>query len=54
MSYISPIIVELYKLVPEKFDKSWLVQLATITKRKVTSYVKDCELLMNDLIRMLI
>ena len=41
MSYISPRIVELCKLVPEKFDKSWLVQLATRTKCKVTSYVKD-------------
>ena len=27
LSYISPRIVELCKLVPEKFDKSWLVQL---------------------------
>ena len=49
-SYISPIIVELCKLVHEKFDKSWMVQLATCTKRKVTNYVKDYELLMNDFI----
>ena len=32
MSYISPKIIELCKLVPEKFDKSWLVQLAIGTK----------------------
>ena len=54
MSYISPRIVELCTLAPVKFDKAWLVQLATRTKRKVASYVKDCELLMNDFIRMLI
>ena len=35
LNYISPRIVELCKLVPENFDKSWLVQLATGTKRKV-------------------
>ena len=50
MSYISPRIVELCKLVPETFDKSWLVQLAMGTKHKVTSYFKDCEILMNDFI----
>ena len=26
LSYISPRMVELCKLVPKKFDKSWLVQ----------------------------
>ena len=41
MSYVSPRIVELCKLVLENFDKSWLVQLATSTKGKVTKYVKD-------------
>ena len=35
------------KLVPEKFDKSWLVQLATGSKGKVTSLVKNCQLMMN-------
>ena len=34
----------------ENFDKSWLVQLAIGTKRKVNSYAKDCELVMNDFI----
>ena len=32
----------------KKIDNSWLVQLAIGTKRKVTSYVKGCEILMND------
>ena len=50
MSYISPRIVELCKLVPEKFDKSWLVKLSTRTKHKVTSFVKNYEFLMNDFI----
>ena len=48
LSYVSPRIVEICKLVPENFDNSWLIQLATCTKRKVTSYVKGCEILMND------
>ena len=48
LSYISPRIVELYKLVPKKFDKSWLVRLATGTKWKVTSLVRNCKLMMND------
>ena len=48
LSYISSRIVELYKLVPKTFDKSWLVQLATGTKQKVTSLVRNCKLMMND------
>ena len=36
LSYISPKIVEKCNLKPEKFQQSWLVQLATGTKRKVT------------------
>ena len=31
----------------KKFEKSWLVQLATGTKRKVVSYVEDCEMIMS-------
>ena len=34
--YISPEIVEKCKIKPEKFQQSWLVQLATGTKRNVT------------------
>ena len=49
LSYLSPRIVEMCKLPQEKFDKSWLVQLSTSTKQKVTSYVKNYEIMMNDL-----
>ena len=48
LSYISPKIVEKCNLTVEKFDNSWLVQLATGAKRKVTCYVKECALVMND------
>ena len=48
LSYISPQIVEKCKLSIEKFDSSWLVQLATGAKRKVTYYVKECALLMDE------
>ena len=48
MSYVSPKIVEICKLVHENFDKSWVVQLTTSTKHKLTSYVKGCKILMND------
>ena len=42
LSYISPNLVEKWKLSVENFAKSWLVQLATGAKRKVISFVKDC------------
>ena len=48
--YISPRVFELCELVPRKFDKLWLVQLATNTNCKVTSIVKNCKLMMNDFI----
>ena len=32
ISYISPSVVEKCKLPLKKFDKSWLVQLATVSK----------------------
>ena len=40
LSYVSPRIEELYKLQQDMFEKSWLVQIATNTKWKVTSYIK--------------
>ena len=43
LSYMSPRIAESCNLHLKKFEKSWLVQLATRTKRKVVSYVEDCE-----------
>ena len=33
----------------KKFDKSWLVQLATRTKWKVVNYVENCDLMMDQL-----
>ena len=47
LSYISPSIVEKCKLTLKKFDKSWLVQLATETKQKVVNYVESCDLMMD-------
>ena len=49
LSYVSPRIVEMYHLSQEKFEKAWLVKLAKGTKWKVTSYVKSCEITMNEL-----
>ena len=47
LSYISPSIVENCSLSLKKFEKSWLVQLAIVTKRKVVNYVKNCNFLMS-------
>ena len=47
LSYISPNLVEKCKLPVEKFVSSWLVQLATGAKRKVTSFVKNCAVVMD-------
>jgi hypothetical protein len=43
LSYITPNIVELNKLKKLKHEKSWLVQLATGTKRKVVDFISDFE-----------
>ena len=47
LSYLSPSIVKSCRLQLNKFKKSWMVQLAIETKRKVGNYVKDYEILMN-------
>ena len=47
LSYIAPKIVEKCKLPIEKFENSWLVQLATGAKRKVTCFVKECAVVMD-------
>ena len=47
LSYISPNLVEKFKLSVEKFAKSWLAQLATGAKRKVISCVKNCTVKMD-------
>jgi hypothetical protein len=43
LSYITPNIVESNKLKKLKHAKSWLVQLATGTKRKVVDFISDFE-----------
>jgi hypothetical protein len=48
-SYIDPRVVESLQLSRRKHEKSWLVQLATGTKRKVTELVKSCPVDMNGL-----
>jgi hypothetical protein len=46
-SYIAPNLVERFHLKRSKHEKSWLVQLATRTKRKINEIVKGCPLDMN-------
>ena len=41
LSYISPKVVEHCKLQPVKFKNPWLVQLATVAKRRVLAKVSD-------------
>jgi hypothetical protein len=48
-SYIDPRVVESFHLIRRKHEKSWLVQLAIGTKRKVTELVKSCPVDMNGL-----
>ena len=47
-SYVSPKMVDVYKLGKVKHDKPWLVQLAIGMKRKVSEIVKYCEANLND------
>eukprot|EP00253_Pinus_taeda_P002728 PITA_02728 len=42
LSYVSPKVVERYKLQPVKFKNPWLIQLATGAKRRVTAKINDC------------
>ena len=44
LSYVSPKVVELCKLKEHKFKSSWLVQLATREKCKVTTKIPNCKL----------
>ena len=48
-SYITPRVVEVCALRKEKHSKSWLVQLATGTKRKINEVVEKCPLVINGL-----
>ena len=47
LSYVSPSIVEKCNLSLKKFEKSWLVQLDTRTKRKGVNYVENYDLFMS-------
>ena len=47
LNYIAPKMVEKCKLPIEKFENSWLVQLTTGAKRKVTYFVKECAVVMD-------
>jgi rRNA processing protein Gar1 len=47
ISYVAPQIVDSCALQKCKHKKSWLVQLATRTKRKVSELVEACPLEMN-------
>jgi hypothetical protein len=47
LSYITPDVVESNKLNKQKHAKSWLVQLATGTKRKVVNFIYDLEFILD-------
>ena len=49
-SYIAPRVVDVCALRKEKHSRSWLVQLATRTKRKVNEVVEKCPLMMTGLV----
>ena len=46
-SYITPIVVEIFSFKKLRHRKSWLVQLATGTKTKVSEVAEKCLLVMN-------
>ena len=49
-SYITPRLVEMCSLKKSKHRKSWLVQLATRTKRKVSEVVEKFPFVMNGIV----
>ena len=49
-SYITPKVVEICAFNKVKHSKSWLVQLATGTKTKVSEVVEKCPLVMYGLV----
>ena len=49
-SYIAPRVVEICSFKKVKHRKSWLFQLASITKRKVSELVEKFPLVMNGLV----
>ena len=49
-SYITPITIDICAFNKLKHNKSWLVQLATGTKRKFSEVVEKCPLVMDGLV----
>ena len=49
-SYITPRVVEIFSFKKVRHSKSWLVQLANGTKRKVSEVVEKFPLVMNGLV----
>ena len=49
-NYITPRLVDMCTLKKSKHGKSWLIQLATVTRRKVSEVVKKCLLVMDGLV----
>ena len=49
-SYITPRVVDIFAFKKLKHRKYWLVQLATVTKRKVSEVVEKCPLVMSGLV----
>ena len=49
-NYITPIVVEICAFKKLRHIKSWLVQLATRTKRKVSEVVRKCPFVMDGLV----
>jgi hypothetical protein len=48
LSYIAPRAVDKCKLQPQKQTKTWLVQLATGTKRRVAEVIPACQLMLGE------
>jgi hypothetical protein len=48
LSYIVPKVVDKCKLLPHKNAMSWLVQLATGTKRRVAEVIPTCQLMLGE------
>ena len=47
LSYVSPKVVEICQLQSSKYKQSWLVQLATGTKRKMSVKTKNCHIIIS-------
>ena len=48
LSYITPNMMENFQLTKVRHSKPWLVQLATGAKIKVTDFIADCEIKIQD------